>query len=235
MAAAPRRSGQFRGGQGDISSARCNSGTQCDRVRAIPPGPQKQISYGLAPLNAHARDSIDQPTDEVNLLIEDTAAWSARRRSNRSATRSSSSGISRVPRWTACPRRQSRDSAARRKIPAADVAPILMRCSRSHGSALVWALRRRPPRLDSASSSIPRMDTKPVQLRRPRHCNGQAVIGSMPLVTGSELDRPKPGDVFVRATSRFLAGGWCYDVFCLRFFFLLHAGRPAGRPTPAQR
>jgi len=45
----PAGAGQFRGGQGDISSdAMPIPARQCDRVRADSAGPQKQISYGYS-------------------------------------------------------------------------------------------------------------------------------------------------------------------------------------------
>jgi hypothetical protein len=73
----PAGAGQFRGGQGDISSDAMQFRHDSVIVFApIPPGPQKQISYGYS-LPAGTRTlviPIDQPTDEVNLLIEDTAA-----------------------------------------------------------------------------------------------------------------------------------------------------------------
>ena len=73
----PAGAGQFRGGQGDISSDAMQFRHDSVVVFApIPPGPVKQISYGYS-LPAGTRAlviAIDQPTDEVNLLIEDTTA-----------------------------------------------------------------------------------------------------------------------------------------------------------------
>ncbi len=73
----PTGAGQFRGGQGDISSDAMQFRHDSVIVFApIPPGPVKQISYGYA-LPAGTRAlviPIDQPTDEMNLLVEDTTA-----------------------------------------------------------------------------------------------------------------------------------------------------------------
>ncbi len=73
----PAGAGQFRGGQGDISSDAMQFRHDSVIVFApIPPGPVKQISYGYS-LPAGTRAlviPIDQPTDEMNLLVEDTTA-----------------------------------------------------------------------------------------------------------------------------------------------------------------
>jgi hypothetical protein len=73
----PAGAGQFRGGQGDVSSDAMQFRHDSVIVFApIPPGPVKQLSYGYS-LPAGMRTlviPIDQPTDEVNLLIEDTTA-----------------------------------------------------------------------------------------------------------------------------------------------------------------
>jgi hypothetical protein len=73
----PTGAGQFRGGQGDVSSDAMQFRRDSVIVFApIPPGPVKQISYGysLPPGTRSLVIPIDQPTDEVNLLIEDTTA-----------------------------------------------------------------------------------------------------------------------------------------------------------------
>jgi hypothetical protein len=73
----PAGAGQFRGGQGDISSDAMQFRHDSVIVFApIPPGPVKQISYGYSiPAGTRALVlPIDQPTDEVNLLIEDSTA-----------------------------------------------------------------------------------------------------------------------------------------------------------------
>ena len=73
----PAHAGQFQGGQGDISpEAIVFRNDSVHVLGPIPPGPVKQLTYGYS-LPASARTfelPIDQPTKEVNLLIEDTAA-----------------------------------------------------------------------------------------------------------------------------------------------------------------
>jgi hypothetical protein len=73
----PQGAGQFRGGQGDISpEAMVFRNDSIYVLGPIPPGPVKQLSYGYA-LPAGTRTltmPIDQPTTELNLLVEDTAA-----------------------------------------------------------------------------------------------------------------------------------------------------------------
>ncbi len=73
----PERAGQYRAGQGDVSPEAMRFRTDSVLIYApIPPGPAKQLSYDYT-LAAGARTfvmPIDQPTVEVNLLVEDTAA-----------------------------------------------------------------------------------------------------------------------------------------------------------------
>jgi hypothetical protein len=73
----PAGAGQLRAGQGDISSDAVQFRRDSVIVFApIPPGPAKQLSYGYS-LPAATRVlvfPIDQTTDEVNLLVEDTVA-----------------------------------------------------------------------------------------------------------------------------------------------------------------
>lgn len=73
----PEVAGQFQGGQGDISPEAIVFRNDSVLVLGpIPPGPAKQLSYGYS-LPASARKlalTIDQPTTELNLLVEDTAA-----------------------------------------------------------------------------------------------------------------------------------------------------------------
>jgi len=73
----PARVGQFRGGQGDISPDAMQFRHDSVIVLGpIPPGPVKQLSYGYSlPMGTRALViPIDQPTVELNLLVEDTAA-----------------------------------------------------------------------------------------------------------------------------------------------------------------
>ena len=73
----PAGAGQLRAGQGDISSDAVQFRHDSVIVFApIPPGPAKQFSYGYS-LPSATRVlvlPIDQPTGEVNLLVEDTVA-----------------------------------------------------------------------------------------------------------------------------------------------------------------
>lgn len=73
----PAGAGQFRGGQGDISpEAMVFRNDSVYVLGPIPPGPAKQLSYGYT-LTVGTRTlaiPIDQPTAELNLLVEDTAA-----------------------------------------------------------------------------------------------------------------------------------------------------------------
>ena len=73
----PERTGQYRAGQGDVSPEAMRFRTDSVLIYApIPPGPAKQLSYDYT-LGAGARTfvmPIDQPTVEVNLLVEDTVA-----------------------------------------------------------------------------------------------------------------------------------------------------------------
>jgi hypothetical protein len=73
----PEVAGQFQGGQGDISPEAIVFRNDSVLVLGpIPPGPVKQLSYGYS-LPANVRTfvlTIDQPSVELNLLIEDTAA-----------------------------------------------------------------------------------------------------------------------------------------------------------------
>ena len=73
----PEHTGQFRGGQGDISAEAIRFRHDSVLVLApIGPGPAKQVSYAYS-ISAGVRTfviPIDQPTAEVNLLVEDTLA-----------------------------------------------------------------------------------------------------------------------------------------------------------------
>jgi hypothetical protein len=73
----PEGAGQLRAGQGDVSpEAMVFRHDSVIVLGAIPPGPVKQVTYGYS-LRAGTRAlviPIDQPTVELNLLVEDTAA-----------------------------------------------------------------------------------------------------------------------------------------------------------------
>ena len=73
----PGRTGQYRAGQGDVSPEAMRFRNDSVLIYApIPPGPAKQLSFDYT-LAAGARTfvmPIDQPTVEVNLLVEDTVA-----------------------------------------------------------------------------------------------------------------------------------------------------------------
>jgi hypothetical protein len=73
----PAHTGQFRGGQGDISAEAIRFRNDSVLVLApIGPGPAKQVSYAYS-ISAGVRTfvlPIDQATAEVNLLVEDTLA-----------------------------------------------------------------------------------------------------------------------------------------------------------------
>ena len=145
----PAGVGQLRGGQGDISSDAMQFRHDSVVVFApIPPGPVKQLSYGYS-LAAGTRAlviPIDQPTDEVNLLIEDTTAAI-------SAPKLESLGVREI---------EQRHFAAYRAGPLApgDKVEIRLPAGKFRAQmllpyviallaigmviALVWALRRRP-------------------------------------------------------------------------------------------
>lgn len=68
---------EFKGGQGDISpEAMLRRGDSVLVLGPIPPGQAKQLSYGyvLPAGSGTVALPIDQPTRELNLLIEDTSA-----------------------------------------------------------------------------------------------------------------------------------------------------------------
>lgn len=150
----PTGAGQFRGGQGDVSSDAMQFRRDSVIVFApIPPGPVKQTSYGysLPPGTRALLIPIDQPTDEVNLLVEDTTAAV-------SAPKLESLGVREL---------EQRHFAAYRAGPLApgDKVEIRLPAGKFRAQlllpyvmallaigmvvALVWALRRRPtpPRL----------------------------------------------------------------------------------------
>jgi len=75
--AIPSRGIQFQVGQGDVSpQAVARSGDGVAVFAPLPPGEAKQLSYTyVLPADAdHVTIPIDQPTKEVDLLVEDTTA-----------------------------------------------------------------------------------------------------------------------------------------------------------------
>jgi len=75
--AIPANALEFKGGQGDISpEAMLRRGDSVLVLGPIPPGQAKQLSYGyvLPAGGGTFALPIDQPTRELNLLIEDTSA-----------------------------------------------------------------------------------------------------------------------------------------------------------------
>jgi len=146
----PAGAGQLRAGQGDISSDAVQFRHDSVIVFApIPPGPAKQFSFGYS-LPSGTRVlvfPIDQTTDEVNLLVEDTLAVV-------SGPGLESLGIKEL---------EQRRFAAYRAGPLAPDSKVEIRlpAGKFHAQlllpyviallaagmivALVWALRRRPP------------------------------------------------------------------------------------------
>jgi len=146
----PAHTGQFRGGEGDISPEAMRFRNDSVVVFApIGPGQPKQLSYAYS-VAAGTRSfviPIDQPTAEVNLLVEDTTATVR-------APKLESRGIQAI---------EQRQFAAYRAGPlaAGDRVEIELPAGKLHAQALLpyiiavlaggmalallWALRRRPP------------------------------------------------------------------------------------------
>ena len=146
----PERTGQYRAGQGDVSPEAMRFRHDSVLIYApIPPGLAKQVSYDYS-LAAGAPAfvmPIDQPTVEVNLLVEDTAATVI-------APKLESFGLKQI---------EGRRFAAYRAGPlaAGDRVEIRLPSAKFRAQvllpyvigvvgagmlvALVWALRRRPP------------------------------------------------------------------------------------------
>lgn len=145
----PEDAGQFRGGQGDISpEAMVFRNDSVYVLGPIPPGPVKQLSYSYS-LAAGTRTlviSIDQPTVELNLLVEDTAAAIT-------APKLESLGVQEIEqRHFAAYRAGALESGDRVEIqlPSSGFrAPALLPyviavLAAGMVVALVWALRKRP-------------------------------------------------------------------------------------------
>ena len=146
----PEHTGQYRAGQGDVSPEAMRFRNDSVLIFApIPPGPAKQLSYDYS-LAASVRTfvfPIDQPTAEINLLVEDTIAIV-------SAPKLEPFGIKEI---------EGRRFAAYRAGPLAAgdrveiqlppgkfraevfLKPVIAVVAIGMIGALVWALRRRPP------------------------------------------------------------------------------------------
>ncbi|HEV8509598.1 MAG TPA: hypothetical protein VGQ48_04005 [Gemmatimonadales bacterium] len=145
----PEGAGQFRGGQGDISpEAMLFRHDSVFVLGPIPPGPVKQLSYGYS-LRAGTRTlvlPIDQPTVEVNLLVEDTAAAVT-------APKIESLGVQEIEQRHFAAYRAGPLAAGDRveiqlpagKFRAQTLLPyVIAVLAAGMVVALVWALRRRP-------------------------------------------------------------------------------------------
>ncbi len=146
----PEDAGQFRGGQGDISAeAMVFRNDSVYVLGPVPPGPVKQLSYSYS-LPAGARSlviPIDQPTAELNLLVEDTTAVVT-------APKVESLGVQEIEqRHFAAYRAGPLASGDRVEIqlPSTGVRAqallpyVIAIFAAGMVVALVWALRKRPP------------------------------------------------------------------------------------------
>jgi hypothetical protein len=152
----PERTGHFRGGQGDISPEAMRFRNDSVLVLApIGPGPAKQVSYAYTVASGMRRFviPIDQPTAEVNLLVEDTL-------SSVHAPKLDSLGIQeiegrRFATWRSGP--LVAGAVVEIELPAGKfraqllVPYVIGVFAAAMVLALIWALRRRgaPPRLSA--------------------------------------------------------------------------------------
>lgn len=145
----PEDAGQFRGGQGDISpEAMVFRNDSVYVLGPIPPGPVKQLSYSYS-LPAGTRRlviPIDQPTAELNLLVEDTAAAVT-------ATQVESLGVQEIEQRRFAAYRAGPLAAGDRveiQLPStgfraqALLPYVIASLAAGMVVALVWALRKRP-------------------------------------------------------------------------------------------
>lgn len=145
----PENAGQFRGGQGDISpEAMVFRNDSVYVLGPIPPGPVKQLSYSYS-LPAGTRTlviPIDQPTAELNLLLEDTAAAVT-------ATQVESLGVQEIEQRRFAAYRAgplARGERVEIQLPAAGFRAqallpyVIAILAAGMVVALVWALRKRP-------------------------------------------------------------------------------------------
>ncbi len=145
----PQHTGQYRGGQGDISPDAMRFRNDSVMIYApIPPGPSKQLSYdySVAPGTRTLVIPIDQPTVDVNLLVEDTAAMV-------SALKLESLGLKEIEGRHFAAYRAGPLPAGERveiQLPAGKfraemlLKPVIGLLASGMVAALVWALRRRP-------------------------------------------------------------------------------------------
>jgi len=146
----PAGAGRFRGGQGDISSDAMQFRHDSVIVlEPIPPGGMKQISYAhsLPAGNRALVSPIDQPTSEVNLLVEDTTAIV-------NAPHIESLGAKDIEQRRFVAYRARSLGAGDKveiRLPGGKFRPQLLLpyvigvLAAGMVAALVWALRRRPP------------------------------------------------------------------------------------------
>src|SRR5439155_21444944 len=208
----------------------------------IPPGEAKQLSYGyvLPATTPRLAVPIDQPTAEVDLLVEDTTATVTApqldtlgvqeietRRFARYRTRALAAGAAVTIAF-----------AASRDVQAASFVPfVVIVAAAALAVGFVVALRRRPAqptafppcrceqrvlrccdhldRLAIVAHTANGESRKPVRIRRgPATVTGMLVRSTVrPRLnatgchhSGRRADRPKPGDLSVRATCRSPAG-----------------------------
>jgi hypothetical protein len=152
----PEHTGHFRGGQGDISPEAIRFRNDSVLVLApIGPGPAKQVSYAYSVASGTRSFviPIDQATDEVNLLVEDTAAPVR-------APKLESRGVQVIEQRTFATYRAGPLAAGDRveiELPAGKfraqllVPYVIGVLAAGMVLALVWALRRKaaPPRLSA--------------------------------------------------------------------------------------
>ena len=146
----PPNTGQYRAGEGDVSPEAMRFRNDSVLVYApIPPGPAKQISYdySLAANAAAFVIPIDQPTAEVNLLVEDTTAVVR-------APKIESFGVKEIEGRRFAAYRAGPLAPGDRveiQLPAAKfraetlVKPAMWVLGLGMVAALVWALIRKPP------------------------------------------------------------------------------------------
>ena len=147
--AIPSAAIQFQGGQGDISpEAMKRVGDSVFVLGPIPPGQVKQLSYGyqLPAGGGGIALPIDQPTRDLNLLVEDTTAAVA-------APKVESLGVQAIEQRRFAAYRAGPLAAGDRVtigLPGGAFRPqtllpyVIAVLAAAMAGALVWALRRKP-------------------------------------------------------------------------------------------